>query len=153
MLGNAIAGFHGGAVLLGNVMADALQWWHSRWGWVADGGGVSLGNAIAGFHGGAVLLGNVMAGGQWWHCRWGWNADGGAVLLGNAIAGFHGGAVLLGNVMAGGQTRCNGGIAGGAGMRMVALGFWGMHWQVPKSIVTVASRYSIGFLVSDCRAV
>ena len=58
LLGNAIAGFHGGAVLL---VVKCIVMVASRWWWVADGG----------FHGGAVFLGNGIAGG----------------LLGNVIAG------------------------------------------------------------------
>ena len=58
LLGNAIAGFYGGAVLLGNLIAAGqthcnggfqvalgCRWWRC-----------AIGNTIAGFHGGAVLL-------------------------------------------------------------------------------------------------
>ena len=67
LLVTAIAGFHEGAVLLGNAIAGGACRTHcnggfqvvsvfgecncrllaSRWCWVADGGAVLLGNAIA----------------------------------------------------------------------------------------------------------
>ena len=88
LFGNAIAGFHGGAVI-----------WECHAGFH---GAVLLGNALEGFHGAAVLLGNVIASAQT-HCNGGLQvALGGAtVFLGNAVAGFHGGAEFSGNAIEG----------------------------------------------------
>ena len=116
LLGNAIAGFYGGAVLVGNQMqvsmaalccwgmpvevAKRVEMVGSRWRWVADGCTLSLGNAIAGldgaamagFHGVAVLLVNasvakrIVMVGSRWH----WDGGGCALLLGNARRGVVG---------------------------------------------------------------
>ena len=126
---NAPAGVHGGAVLLGNVIAGGQR--HCNGGFQVALRCL-LGNGIAGLGMRLQVPKRIVMVGS----RWCWVADGRAVLLGNAIAGFHGvgGRCYWGiSLQLGGFQWCCVGDGGAVFLENATAGFYGVGGVIEES--------------------